>query len=143
MRSHAWEVKTVCRSLQVHPTHMCSMSQVVWEAPDLAGLFPLRAGKIGEHPVGIPNNLMPYVQQVALGQRPHLSVFGHDYPTRDGTCVRAIPGTPTSPVSCTAFHDQSLLLRHTDCWPAGQRHDSTCCITLASQTLAGMSSKVS
>ncbi len=48
----------------------------------------LRAGKIGEHPVGIPNNLMPYVQQVALGQREALSVFGSDYPTRDGTCVR-------------------------------------------------------
>ncbi|KAK9905085.1 hypothetical protein WJX75_009459 [Coccomyxa subellipsoidea] len=46
------------------------------------------SGKIGEHPVGIPNNLMPYVQQVALGQRPALSVFGSDYPTRDGTCVR-------------------------------------------------------
>jgi UDP-glucose 4-epimerase len=46
------------------------------------------AGKIGEHPVGIPNNLMPYVQQVALGQRESLSVFGSDYPTRDGTCIR-------------------------------------------------------
>lgn len=46
------------------------------------------SGKIGEHPVGIPNNLMPYVQQVALGQRDALSVFGSDYPTRDGTCVR-------------------------------------------------------
>ena len=37
--------------------------------------------------MGIPNNLMPYIQQVALGQRPELSVFGSDYPTRDGTCV--------------------------------------------------------
>ncbi|BDA49464.1 Bifunctional UDP-glucose 4-epimerase and UDP-xylose 4-epimerase [Coccomyxa sp. Obi] len=46
------------------------------------------SGKIGEHPVGIPNNLMPYVQQVALGQREALSVFGSDYPTRDGTCIR-------------------------------------------------------
>ena len=46
------------------------------------------AGIIGEHPVGIPNNLMPYVQQVALGQRPCLSVYGHDYPTPDGTCIR-------------------------------------------------------
>lgn len=45
-------------------------------------------GRIGEHPVGIPNNLMPYVQQVALSQRPHLNVFGSDYPTRDGTCIR-------------------------------------------------------
>ena len=46
------------------------------------------AGEIGEHPIGIPNNLMPYIQQVALGQRPQLSVFGSDYPTSDGTCVR-------------------------------------------------------
>ena len=46
------------------------------------------AGEIGEHPIGVPNNLMPYIQQVALGQREQLSVFGHDYPTSDGTCVR-------------------------------------------------------
>jgi UDP-glucose 4-epimerase len=46
------------------------------------------AGEIGEHPVGVPNNLMPYVQQVALGQRPVLQVFGDDYNTRDGTCIR-------------------------------------------------------
>lgn len=46
------------------------------------------SGEIGEHPVGVPNNLMPYVHQVALGQRPFLSVFGGDYDTPDGTCVR-------------------------------------------------------
>jgi len=46
------------------------------------------SGEIGEHPVGVPNNLMPYIQQVALGQREQLSVFGDDYKTRDGTCVR-------------------------------------------------------
>jgi UDP-glucose 4-epimerase len=39
------------------------------------------SGQIGEHPVGVPNNLMPYVQQVALGQRPFLRVFGDDYDT--------------------------------------------------------------
>merc|ERR1712216_371447 len=39
-------------------------------------------------PNGIPNNLMPYVQQVAVGKRPHLSVFGNDYDTVDGTGVR-------------------------------------------------------
>lgn len=46
------------------------------------------SGEIGEHPVGIPNNLMPYVQQVALGQREFLRVFGNDYDTPDGTPVR-------------------------------------------------------
>ncbi|TXJ00276.1 MAG: UDP-glucose 4-epimerase GalE [Aquabacterium sp.] len=46
------------------------------------------SGLIGEDPQGIPNNLMPYVAQVAVGQRPHLNVFGNDYDTRDGTGVR-------------------------------------------------------
>jgi UDP-glucose 4-epimerase len=46
------------------------------------------SGQIGEDPSGIPNNLMPYITQVAIGKRPHLSVFGGDYSTRDGTGVR-------------------------------------------------------
>lgn len=48
----------------------------------------LPAGLIGEHPIGIPNNLMPYIQQVATGIRPALNVYGSDYNTRDGTAVR-------------------------------------------------------
>lgn len=46
------------------------------------------SGRIGESPNGIPNNLMPYVTQVAVGKREFLSVFGSDYPTPDGTGVR-------------------------------------------------------
>ena len=46
------------------------------------------SGLIGEDPRGIPNNLMPYVAQVAVGRRPQLKVFGGDYPTPDGTGVR-------------------------------------------------------
>ncbi len=46
------------------------------------------SGLIGEDPADIPNNLMPYVAQVAVGQREHLNVFGNDYPTPDGTGVR-------------------------------------------------------
>ena len=46
------------------------------------------SGMIGEDPQGIPNNLMPFVAQVAVGRRPELSVFGGDYPTPDGTGVR-------------------------------------------------------
>ena len=46
------------------------------------------SGRIGEDPNGIPNNLMPYVAQVAVGKLPKLRVFGSDYPTRDGTGVR-------------------------------------------------------
>jgi UDP-glucose 4-epimerase len=46
------------------------------------------SGRIGEDPNGIPNNLMPYVAQVAVGKLACLSVFGNDYPTPDGTGVR-------------------------------------------------------
>jgi UDP-glucose 4-epimerase len=46
------------------------------------------SGRIGEDPRGTPNNLMPYVAQVAIGRREALQVFGDDYPTPDGTGVR-------------------------------------------------------
>ena len=46
------------------------------------------SGRIGEDPSGVPNNLMPFVAQVAVGRRPHVNVFGNDYPTKDGTGVR-------------------------------------------------------
>eukprot|EP00475_Leptophrys_vorax_P041156 TRINITY_DN7757_c0_g1_i1.p1 TRINITY_DN7757_c0_g1~~TRINITY_DN7757_c0_g1_i1.p1 ORF type:complete len:330 (-),score=28.59 TRINITY_DN7757_c0_g1_i1:94-1083(-) len=46
------------------------------------------SGRIGEDPKGFPNNLMPFLQQVAVGRRPYLMVFGNDYNTRDGTGVR-------------------------------------------------------
>lgn len=46
------------------------------------------SGKIGELPQGVPNNLMPFIAQVASGKRERLSIFGNDYPTPDGTCVR-------------------------------------------------------
>jgi UDP-glucose 4-epimerase len=47
-----------------------------------------RSGRLGEDPAGIPNNLMPYVMQVAAGRHPFVRVFGDDYPTRDGTGIR-------------------------------------------------------
>jgi len=43
---------------------------------------------IGELPIGTPNNLIPYITQTAIGKRPFLNVFGNDYPTTDGTCIR-------------------------------------------------------
>ena len=46
------------------------------------------SGRIGEDPQGIPNNLMPYISQTAVGKRDHLTIFGNDYPTPDGTCQR-------------------------------------------------------
>jgi UDP-glucose 4-epimerase len=47
-----------------------------------------KSGRIGESPRGIPNNLMPYITQVAVGKRAELSVYGNDYDTPDGTGVR-------------------------------------------------------
>ena len=47
-----------------------------------------KSGRIGEDPNGIPNNLMPYISQVAVGKLKELTVFGNDYPTKDGTGVR-------------------------------------------------------
>jgi UDP-glucose 4-epimerase len=46
------------------------------------------SGRIGESPLGTPNNLMPYLAQVAVGREKYLNVWGNDYPTSDGTCIR-------------------------------------------------------
>jgi len=46
------------------------------------------SGQIGEEPIGVPNNLMPYIAQVADGRRDHLNIFGNDYDTADGTGAR-------------------------------------------------------
>jgi UDP-glucose 4-epimerase len=62
-----------------------------WQTACLRYFNPVGAhdsGLIGEDPRGVPNNLMPYVAQVAVGRRERLQVFGNDYPTPDGTGVR-------------------------------------------------------
>ncbi|MBE7941705.1 MULTISPECIES: UDP-glucose 4-epimerase GalE [Ramlibacter] len=62
-----------------------------WKVAVLRYFNPVGAhpsGRIGEDPAGIPNNLMPYISQVAAGTRSELQVFGNDYPTPDGTGVR-------------------------------------------------------
>ena len=72
------------------------MSDLAVAAPDwsvtlLRYFNPVGAhpsGMLGEDPRGLPNNLVPYIAQVAVGRRPHLTVFGDDYPTPDGTGVR-------------------------------------------------------
>jgi len=67
------------------------VSDPEWSVVLLRYFNPIGAhesGMIGENPNGIPNNLMPYVSQVAIGKRPFLSVFGDDYDTPDGTGVR-------------------------------------------------------
>ena len=62
-----------------------------WNVTLLRYFNPIGAhesGRIGENPNGIPNNLMPYITQVAIGKRPYLSVYGNDYDTPDGTGIR-------------------------------------------------------
>lgn len=66
-------------------------SDTSWRIGILRYFNPVGAhmsGLIGEDPQGTPNNLMPFVAQVAIGRRPHLNVFGNDYHTKDGTGVR-------------------------------------------------------
>ncbi|MDM1324958.1 MULTISPECIES: UDP-glucose 4-epimerase GalE [Acinetobacter] len=68
-----------------------SISDERWSIALLRYFNPVgahKSGKIGEDPQGIPNNLMPFVTQVAVGRREKLSIFGHDYDTVDGTGVR-------------------------------------------------------
>lgn len=68
-----------------------SVSDPSWNIVLLRYFNPIGAhesGRIGEDPAGIPNNLVPYIAQVAIGRLPELKVFGNDYPTPDGTGVR-------------------------------------------------------
>ncbi|WP_415906484.1 UDP-glucose 4-epimerase GalE [Neptuniibacter sp. QD72_48] len=71
-------------------TDLCA-SDPEWSVALLRYFNPIGAhptGLIGEDPKGIPNNLMPFISQVAVGKRKELSIFGDDYPTEDGTCER-------------------------------------------------------
>lgn len=70
---------------------LCDIPDSRWQVSLLRYFNPIGAhpsGRIGEDPQGIPNNLMPYIAQVAVGKLEKLNVFGDDYPTRDGTGVR-------------------------------------------------------
>ncbi|KAL6556444.1 RmlD substrate binding domain [Orobanche gracilis] len=76
-------IEEICRDLY--------QSDNAWKIILLRYFNPVGAhpsGYIGEDPRGIPNNLMPFVQQVAVGRRPALTVYGTDYATKDGTGVR-------------------------------------------------------
>ena len=67
------------------------VSDATWNIVMLRYFNPVgahKSGKIGEDPKGIPNNLFPYISQVAVGKLKELSVYGNDYPTPDGTGVR-------------------------------------------------------
>lgn len=78
-----WMIEQILRDLY--------RSDKSWNIALLRYFNPIGAhasGKIGEDPNGIPNNLLPYIAQVAVGKLPKVSVFGNDYPTPDGTGVR-------------------------------------------------------
>lgn len=79
-----WMVEEVLKDV-------CAKPNSPWQVSLLRYFNPIGAhpsGDIGEDPNGIPNNLLPFVAQVAVGKRDRLRVFGDDYPTRDGTGVR-------------------------------------------------------
>jgi UDP-glucose 4-epimerase len=68
-----------------------SVSDPEWGIALLRYFNPIGAdesGLLGDDPSGIPTNLMPYIQRVAAKKLPQLSIFGNDYPTKDGTCIR-------------------------------------------------------
>lgn len=68
-----------------------NISDPAWKVVLLRYFNPIGAhesGRIGEDPSGIPNNLLPYISQVAVGRLQELKVFGNDYPTHDGTGIR-------------------------------------------------------
>lgn len=77
------DIEYICEELQ-HAVPKFSMVLLRYFNPVGAH----ESGLIGEDPRGIPNNLMPYLTQVAVGRLPYLNIFGNDYPTPDGTCVR-------------------------------------------------------
>ena len=81
------QTKLVCEEMLAALRH----ANPAWHMGVLRYFNPVGAhpsGLIGEDPSGIPNNLMPYVTQVAVGARQYLNVYGNDYPTPDGTGVR-------------------------------------------------------
>ena len=67
------------------------LSNNKWKVISLRYFNPIgahKSGEIGENPQGIPNNLVPFLTQVAVGKRPKLYIYGTDYDTPDGTCIR-------------------------------------------------------
>jgi UDP-glucose 4-epimerase len=80
-----------CKVIVEQVIHDMSLSNPEFRAISLRYFNPIGAhesGQIGEDPNGIPNNLLPFISQVAIGKREVLSIFGGDYSTKDGTCER-------------------------------------------------------
>lgn len=78
--------KTMCEDIIRDTSKAQSLNAIALRYFNPIGAHP--SAKIGELPLGIPNNLVPYITQTAAGIREELTIFGNDYPTKDGTCVR-------------------------------------------------------
>lgn len=80
--------KQICEEIIRDVVHSgsCDMRSIVLRYFNPIGAHP--SGEIGELPVGVPNNLVPYITQTAIGMRDELRIFGDDYDTPDGTCIR-------------------------------------------------------
>lgn len=79
-------IEEICRDVAAAPVEGAPWRIILLRYFNPVGAHP--SGRIGEDPTGIPNNLLPFIMQVAVGRREKLSVFGNDYPTPDGTGVR-------------------------------------------------------
>ena len=83
--------KTMCEVILRDVVYATSTQDAVIKGIALRYFNPIGAhpsALIGELPRGVPNNLVPYITQTAIGKRECLSIFGNDYPTEDGTCLR-------------------------------------------------------
>ena len=83
--------KTMCEDILRDVVYATSTQDAVIKGIALRYFNPIGAhpsALIGELPRGVPNNLVPYITQTAIGKRECLSIFGNDYPTEDGTCLR-------------------------------------------------------
>lgn len=83
---YGWTKYMIERIITDYAEATADFSAVIFRYFNPVGAHP--SGLIGEAPNGTPNNLMPYITQVAMGRRKRLSVFGADYDTPDGTCIR-------------------------------------------------------
>lgn len=82
---YGW-TKFICEQIIKDTCDTSSIGAVLLRYFNPVGAHP--SGKIGELPIGIPNNVLPYMTQTAIGLREQLTVFGGDYDTPDGTCIR-------------------------------------------------------
>ncbi|MGL3806060.1 UDP-glucose 4-epimerase GalE [Paeniglutamicibacter sp. R2-26] len=99
-----------------------------WHIARLRYFNPVGAhesGRIGEDPTGVPNNLMPFISQVAVGRRPVLRIFGDDYPTPDGTGVRDYIHVVDLAAAHLAALEYSIDHAGAHAWNIGTGHGSS------------------